>query len=298
MNLYKYSYSHSKSYINAPDDHWKTMNFKGEVYEASFFENIVANIDEHLSQERKLVLKGPYSPKSNKYKTTGFFCDKRGSILYNSNNISLAEFDCIELSIDLLLFYECTLTQKLGNLRTLKKEAVRKSTLLKRLFPEKKVICKVVSDNLFTLRYFDGIDGFSTLFYEPPSVCLDKLARENKPEKIDVHFGMVSANSLNKKIVEFDYIKEFQTLTSTLFKNKSLSSVEVELLSSNGLFPRVYWGKIRVESLGKEFLRGNSEYAIVSVNFSKINAPKIRYYFMGNKGESVYEFSNPNKETK
>ncbi|WP_028112693.1 hypothetical protein [Ferrimonas kyonanensis] len=272
------------------------MNFKGEVYEASFLENMVGKINDLFESKRRIVSKGPYTPKNNKYKKTGFFCDQRGRILYNSNKISLAEFDCIEISENSLLFYECTLTQKSENLRVLKKEAIRKLTLLNRIFPGKKVVCKVVSDNPVTLKYFDGLDCFSTLFYGFPSVSLDKLARESRPERIGVHFGMVSANSLNNRMVEFDYIKEFQLFNSNLFKNKSLESIKIDLLSSKGLYPRLYWGKVRVDSLGDEFVGVKSEYTIVSVNFSKINSPKIRYYFIGKGKASVYEAFSPEKK--
>ena len=130
------------------------MNFKGEVYEASFYEMMVANIGSSSEDNAKIISKGPYTPKNNKYLKTGFFCNKQGQCIYNSDRISMAEFDCIKIDEYSLLFYECTLTQKHENLRSLKKESIRKLKLLKKLFPNKNISCVVVSDNETTLNFW------------------------------------------------------------------------------------------------------------------------------------------------
>ncbi|WP_133178576.1 hypothetical protein [Shewanella decolorationis] len=295
MNLYKYRYSHSKSYIKAPNNHWKAMNFKGEVYEASFYEMMISNIESLSENTVKIISKGPYTPKNNKYLKTGFYCDNLGRFIYNSDRIAMAEFDCIKIDEYSLSFYECTLTQKPENLRSLKKESLRKSKLLKRLFPNKKILCVVVSNNETSLNFFKNKNGFSTLHYDFDDIDLWNLASNNKPESIACGLAMLPPSSLNEKTIDFSYLEEFEKISSTFSKDGSLSSIEDDIISNDGLFERLYWGKVKTEDLKAKDINLNSDFVIISVNFKKIK-PKIRYYYVNNKDKSVYEaLSKPKK---
>lgn len=295
MNLYKYRYSHSKSYKKAPNDHWKTMNFKGEVYEASFYEMMVTNIENSSNDNAKIISKGPYTPKKNRYLKTGFYCDNQGRFIYNSDRIAMAEFDCIKIDEYSLLFYECTLTQKPENLRSLKKESLRKSKLLKILFPQKNILCVVVSDNETSLNFFKNKSGFSTLHYEFEDIDLLDLASNSKPENITCEHAMLSANSLNDETIEFSYLEEFEKISSTLSKDGSLSSIEDDITSNDGLFERLYWGKVRAKDFKFQDIKLNSDFVIISINFKKAK-PKIRYYYINNKDKSIYEALNKPKK--
>ena len=113
MQLNNYSYSHATYFLKNPTKPSNQMSFKGEVYEAAFYEcKVEASGKDNASESCNLIAKGPYVPKVKKFVSTGFFCDPKGSVIYNSKKISLAEFDCLEISNDSLFFYECTLTQK------------------------------------------------------------------------------------------------------------------------------------------------------------------------------------------
>lgn len=85
-------------------------------------------------------------------------------------------------------------------------------TLVARLFPKKKVACKIVSDNPNTVEFFKYLHGFDSLIYILPAIDLIKLAKEARPEKIVAVNAMISVNSLNHIMVKFDYIKQFQAL--------------------------------------------------------------------------------------
>jgi len=263
-------------------------NFKGEVYEASFFEKLIAEAV-GKSQDYKLVAKGPYASNGKNFIDTGFYCDPSGKLIYNSNRITMAEFDAMKFNDKSLLFFECTVTQNSGLLRTLKKEVLRKVTLLHKLFPDKSVTCTIVSDNDFTLNKFSNCEGIDTLFYPHPEVNLLELAKKYSPEKINTFGETVSAKYLNKIIVKYDYLAEFQHVSSTFFTEKTLSSVENEVLSSNGLFQRLYWGKMDKEFFPYDVDAINAEQIIVSINFSNIKRPALRYYFIDKKSKTPFE---------
>lgn len=296
MSLYKYSYSNSRNYLKNPTDHWKMMNFKGQVYEASFVEYIVINICKFSEIGLNVVAKGPYASKnSSKHITTGFYCDSKGSILYNSNKISLAEFDCIVIGESEVFIYECTLSNTPTSVSKLRTEGYRKITLLEKLFPHKKVTCIVVSNELNMITEFKNMDGFDGLLYTMPLVDLPNLAKESKLGKIANNNKMTSTVSLNNDMVIFDYIQEFNAINLLLLRYSSFASIRERLLSYNGLFPRFYWGKLPAIYLGEDFTKVRSDYVIVAINFSNINSPVIRYYFLENKSNKVYECSKPDK---
>lgn len=295
MNLHKFRYSHYKSYKKDPGDHHKTMNFKGEVYEASFYEMMVANVERSSEGDVKIISKGPYTPKKNRYVKTGFYCDRLGRCIYNSDRISMGEFDCIKICGGSLYFYECTITQKPENLRSLKKEAIRKSNLLKKLFPRKNILCVVVSDNEISLNYFKNEGGFSTFHYALEDMDLLSLANNINPQSMACGFNMLSANSLNGKAADFSYLEEMEKKSSILFFGGSLSSIKDDVVSNGGIFERLYWGKVRSEDIKDQDVKYNSDFLIVSINFKAIK-PKIRYYYEDNKDKSIYEaLSKPKK---
>ncbi len=295
MNIDKYNYSHAKSFILDPSCHYKMSNFKGEVYEASFFEKLIAE-SAGKSQDYKLVAKGPYAPSGKNFIDTGFYCDPGGKLIYNSNRITMAEFDAMKFNDKSLLFFECTVTQNSGLLRTLKKEILRKITLLHKLFPDKCVTCTIVSDNNFTLNKFANCQGINTILYPHSEVDLLELAKTYNPEKISRCGETVSAKYLNKIIVKYDYLTEFQNVSSTLFSTKTLSSVKDEVLSSNGLLQRLYWGKIDKEFFPYDVDAINAEQIIVSINFSNIKRPALRYYFIENKTKTPFEAKDTPKK--
>ncbi|MFT5806742.1 MAG: hypothetical protein ACI9LG_001012 [Moritella dasanensis] len=288
MNIDKYNYSHAKSFIQDPNCHYKMSNFKGEVYEASFFEMLIAEAV-GKSQDYKLVAKGPYASNRKCFIDTGFYCDLGGKLIYNSNSITIAEFDAIKLNDKSLLFFECTVTQNSGLLRTLKKEVSRKITLLHKLFPDKCVNCTIVSDNDLTLNKFSNCEDINTLHYTPPEVDLLELAKTYSPEKTTTFGETVSAKYLNKIMVKYDYLTEFQNVSTTLFSKKTLSSVKDAVLSSNGLFQRLYWGKMDKAFFPYDVDTIDAEQIIISINFSNIKRPTLRYYFIENKSKAPFE---------
>lgn len=89
------------------------MNFKGEVYEASFYEMMVTNVGRSSEGDVKIISKGPYTPKNNKYLKTGFFCDSLGRCIYNSDRISMGEFDCIKIDENSIFFTNVLLRKSL-----------------------------------------------------------------------------------------------------------------------------------------------------------------------------------------
>jgi hypothetical protein len=295
MNIDKYNYAHAKSFIQDPNCHYKMSNFKGEVYEASFFETLIAEAVE-TSQDYNLVAKGPYASSGTNFIDTGFYCDPGGKLIYNSNRITMAEFDAMKFNDKSLRFFECTVTQNSGLLRTLKKEILRKITLLHKLFPDKCVNCTIVSDNDFTLNKFSNCQGINTLNYPHPEIDLLELAITYNPEKINTFGETVSAKYLNKIIVKYDYLTEFQHVSSTLFSKKTLSSVEDAVLSSNGLFQRLYWGKMDKEYFPYDIDAIDAEQIIVSINFSNIKRPTLRYYFIDNKSNAPFEAKDTPKK--
>lgn len=296
MNLNKYSYNHQKAFVKDSLDHWKMMNFKGEVYEASFYEKEATEIDNNRSGGISLAAKGPYSPDSTGPIKRGFFNDKSGSLIFNSNSISLSEFDCLKISEIEINFYECTLTQKPENLRSLKAESLRKSELLKRLFPDKEIICTIVSDNEVTLDYFSRACKFKTLLHEFPGVALTEIAKNSKADKLPSSSAMISASQLNKIITNFDYLDDLEKICSSIFSQNSILPIEHNIISGNGLFQRVYWGKIATQEIDSSINTAGAKEVLISVNLSNIKAPKLRYYFTTDNGRSFYEaLSTPKK---
>lgn len=289
MNLNKYSYRHQKAFIKDYLDHWKMMNFKGEVYEASFYEKEVKEIDNNCSGGVYLAAKGPYSSDSTGPIKRGFFNDKSGSLIFNSNSISLAEFDCLKISEKSINFYECTLTQKPENLRSLKAESLRKSEILKRLFPDKEIICTVVSDNEVTLGYFSRACEFKTLLHELPDVTLTEIEKNSKADKLPSCSAMISVGQLNKIITSFDYLNDLEKICSSIFSQNSILPIGHDVISGSGLFQRVYWGKIATQEVDSGINTGGAKEILISVNLSNIKEPKLRYYFTTDNGRSFYE---------
>ena len=294
MNLYKQKYSHTKPFIKSPHILKYEMNFKGGVFEASFYESLINELKDEKKHSFRLVGKDSYAPKGKTFIKDGFFCDSFGKCIYNSNSLSMAEFDAIKVNDKSLIFYECTLTQKKENLRSANKDFDRKLTLLKFLFPNKKITCVVVSDNEETLRRFKYLEGYEILVYQMPNVDLLDIAKRSKYERISPPHMVMSANSLNKMSSNFNYLTEFIKLNSSLCNGGTLTSLKQKLLSNNGLFPRLYWGKVPSQQLIDVIGSVEADFIVISINLSNSNNPKLRYYFMQGK-RSVFEASSKPK---
>ncbi len=294
VNLPKYIYKNTKEFIRAPLNHHSMMNFKGEIYEASFYEAELEKLSNLSDKEFRIVAKGPYSTERDSTITkTGFHTTKDGSLILYSNSIPLAEFDCLKIGENLVKFYECTLTQKPENLKVLQQKALRKTKLLKQFFPEKDIQCIIVGNSESTLKYFEKTAVFDTLHHTLPEVDLLGLAKNTKPQKIRTTLPLISPKDLNKEITNFDYLQELTALCSSVFEDASILPVKEKIILSDGLFARLYWGKI----ITKDYeVNNKSNEMIVAVNFLKINSPKIRYYFTKDNGQSFYEAASKPKK--
>lgn len=153
----------------------------------------------------------------------------------------------------------------------------------------------MVSDNEIALNYFKNESGFSTFHYVLEDVDLLDLASNIKPQSMACGFNMLSAKILNRKATEFSYLEEFDKISSTLFADGSLSSIEDDIILNDGLFERLYWGKVRTEDIKGHCIKYNSDFLIVSINFKTIK-PKIRYYYLDTKDKSIYEALNKPKK--
>lgn len=107
---------------------------------------------------------------------------------------------------------------------------------------------------------------------------------------------MRSAASLNKLTTSFDYFDELKELSFSLIKEESIFPMEKELRDGNGLFQRLYWGMVCAKDLPFGVGGSGPEQVIVSVNFSNINSPKLRYYFFDKKTRAFYEVGTPPKK--
>ena len=279
MNLYKQYYSSPKNFIKSPHDEKPKMIFKGEVYEASFYEYLINELTKNNNDTYKLVGKHAYAPKGKKFILTGFYCDKFGKCIYNSDGVSMAEFDAIKVSESKLVFYECTLIQNPQSLKGCERKFEKKFTLLQLLFPQKEITCVVVSNNNKTLNKFKHKKGYEVHLHQLPEVDLLDIAKRSQYKSISAPEGVVSANSLNKVISDFHYLTNFRKLTAELFNGCSLSSMINKILPYNGLFPRLYWGKVPTSQLIDKIGVVDAEFIIISINVSDTSNPKLRYYF-------------------
>lgn len=288
MNLYKQYYNNPQNFINSPYDEKSKMNFKGEVFEASFYEYLINEFKREDNHNFKLVRKASYAPQGNTYIQKGFFCDKFGKCIYNSDGISMAEFDAIKVSDSKLVFYECTLVKNPLSLSGSERSFERKSTLLRLLFPKKEITCVVVSDNSRTLKRFKHKKGFDVQLYELNDVDLLDIAKRSQFKRIIPPQDVISTNSLNKITSDFHYLTNFQKLTAELFNGSSLRSIKNKILHSNGLFPRLYWGKVPTSQIMDKVGEVDADFIIISLSLSDITNPKLRYYFHKNK-KSIFE---------
>ncbi|MFJ3522045.1 hypothetical protein ACIPO9_06170 [Pseudomonas sp. NPDC090203] len=296
MNLYKYRYSHAAAFLKQRGNPAALSNFRGEIYEAAFYEYLVALSSSDASPVAKLISKGIYTPKNNGFVKQGFYCDAKGQCIYNSHGLSVAEFDAIILSDSGLTFYECTLTQKPENLRTLKSEALRKYSLMQRLFPGYTIACTVVGDNPVTLEPFESIEGFTTMLFDFPAIDPLDVAKNAAPQAHAPTYAMRSANSLNKQTLEYDCLADFGLVSQRLFAQTKITSIKEDLLAANGLIQRLCWGKINAAQLESRLGTLKAEFVYVLISFKNVNTPRIRFYYFDQYSRDIFEATSPPKK--
>ena len=80
MNLLKYNYCYAKSFSKNSNSDNLRSNFEGEVYEASFYEELISSENKY-----QIIAKGPYQKNYLKLKK-GFNIDYNGKLIYYSNS--------------------------------------------------------------------------------------------------------------------------------------------------------------------------------------------------------------------
>ena len=282
MNLLKYNYCYAKSFSKNSNSDNLRSNFEGEVYEASFYEELISSENKY-----QIIAKGPYQKNYLKLKK-GFNIDYNGKLIYYSNSLTRAEFDAIKINGTDLYFYECTTGT--NNLVKLKKSISHKKHLLKELFPNRNIHCVVVSNNENFLNKFDT----NTKIYTAPKIELLNIARNNKSQKIkNIPSSLMQVEELNKEVRSFfDYNKKFEEVSKEFYLNNNLQNSINIIRSTHGIVERIYWGKIKINLLST-YLNKNcenikSKYIIVSINFKNINKPELRYYFSKNNNKKDF----------
>ncbi len=276
MNLLKYNYCYAKSFLKDTNSYYLRKFFGGEVYEASFYEDLIASENKY-----KIIAKGPYQKNYLKIKN-GFNVDYNGRLIYYSNSLTRAEFDAIKINDTELYFYECTTATY--NPGKLEKNISHKKYLLKELFPSRIIHCVVVSNNENFLNKFDTYKKF----YAKPEINLLNIARNNKSQKINsMPSSLIQIEELNKEIKSFfDYNKKFEEISKEFYLNNNLQKSMNIIRNTHSTVERLYWGKIKINLLStylnKDCKNIKSKYLIVSINFKNINKPELRYYFSKN----------------
>lgn len=288
MSLTDYSYPQASQFLREPSDHWKGMNFRGEVYEAAFYEFMRDSLVALGRDGLTLVAKGPFAPTPRTARALGFQHDNSGGCLYMDSGISLAEFDCMTIGAGRIQFYECTLTSHRENLKALKAESLRKISLLQTLFPNHAVTCIVVCDSAEIASPFAGLEGFETYLFDPDLPDLVSLARTSRLQPQALLPGMVPIDALNKQSARFSYLDEVARRSSLLPRRGVLAAIEKLDLCANGLFPRLYWGHVAAEDVAGRTGATADERVIVAINFSEPR-PKVRYYYIERRTNHVYE---------
>lgn len=195
-----------------------------------------------------------------------------------------------------LCFYECTLTQKPENLRTLKNETLRKRSLMQKLFPEHTITCTVVSDNPVTLKPFESIEGFKTMLFDFPAIDPLDVANNASPQAHAPTHGMRSANSLNKLALPYDCLADFRLLSHKLFAQPEITLIKEEVTAANTTIQRLCWGKINAAQLEGRLGRVQAEFVYVVISFKNINIPRLRYYYFDPTARAIYEATSPPKK--
>ncbi|WP_041421631.1 hypothetical protein [Shewanella sediminis] len=226
MSLNSYVYSHGKSFLKNPECTHSVGNIRGQVYEASFYEWLITNMEKGQFEDYKLIAKPPYSKPINK--CIGFQFEKDGSLIYSSNGISLFEFDAIISSKDKIMFYECFLSTWTRVRKNHEKDCLRKLNFLEQLFPNTIIECTVVSDNKKTLDRFSTLDKFHSLIHSNPKIDLLELVKKNKPKSLPQKHIMISPLELNKRAVSFDYFTQQSRLSNRLISGAKLTDISKE----------------------------------------------------------------------
>lgn len=289
MSLTNYPFPQAAQFLTAPEDHWKRMNFRGEVYEAAFYENLRTSLGDGGPDGMKLVAKGPFANPTQATSAYGFQSDNSGNCRYMDSGISLAEFDCMTVDVAEIHFYECTLTQHRANLRTLKAEAMRKIALLRLLFPQHRITCTVVCDSQGPASFFARLPGFKSRIFNPDLPDLIEIARNSRLLHQPPMECMMTLDSLNKRTTRISYLDEVRRRSLLLPRRHVLAEVRTRNLCADGLFPRLYWGRIAAGKLGDRIGPTKEPDVVVALNLESVTRPRIRYYHVDLRTNAVYE---------
>ncbi|WP_105212985.1 hypothetical protein [Pseudoalteromonas sp. T1lg22] len=289
MSIHSYIYTHKKSFLNNPESNHSTENFRGQVYEASFYEWLKDNV-EYLNM--KLVAKPPYIKRaSGNY---GFLSSNDGSCCYYSRGVPLFEFDAICYSDKSIVFYECFIS-KWDKVKKSHKEACkRKIAFLKKIFPNHTIKCIVVSNNKENLDIFNGLDGVGTKIHPEPEINLKALAMENNPRNLALTPNMIKPHLLSQVAKKFDYLSLQLKISEGFNKNKNIKDTTQQIISFGEVVKRLHLGLLEGKSLKEDLNCKETEKVVLSLDFNDIKKPNLRYYIYEN---GVSEL-RPNKKPK
>ncbi|MCQ8866358.1 MULTISPECIES: hypothetical protein [Vibrio] len=273
MSIYSYIYTHKKNFLKNPNDSHSIGNFRGQVYEASFYEWLKDNVE---CLNMKLVAKHPYTTKTNT--KDGFYSTKEGSCCYFSRGVRLFEFDALCFSTNSIVFYECFLSKWDHVKKSHRTDCKRKITFLRNLFPSHAIKCVVVSDKEENLDVFCEGDGFEAHIYAEPKVDLNAIAKENKPQKLSQTFSMIDPNLVNQVAQKFDFLSLQLKLAKSFNKTKDIQDITKQVISYGEVIKRIYIGAIDAKLLNVKLDCKETDHVILSLDFSKIVKPTLRYY--------------------
>lgn len=273
MSIHSYVYTHKNNFLKKPESSHAIGNFKGQVYEASFYEWLKDNVE---FLDMKLVAKPPYIKRTNR--SDGFYNSKDGSCCYSSRGIPLFEFDALCFSENSIVFYECFLSKWNKVKESHKRACKRKITFLRNIFPNHGIKCVVVSDKKENLECFDGLDGFEVHIHSEPKVDLNEIAIANKPQTLPLTSSMIDPNILTKVAKEFDYLSLQLKLAESFNKTMDIRDITQKIISHGEVVKRLHLGVIDAKLLSGKLDCQKIDYVILSLDFTDLIKPKLRYY--------------------
>ena len=277
MSINSYIYTHKKNYLKNPENSQAIGNFRGQVYEASFYEWLKDNVN---YPNMKLVAKSPYIKRVNV--NDGFYNSKDGSCCYSSCGVTLFEFDALCCSENLITFYECFLSKSSQNIKSHENTCKRKTTFLQKIFPNHTIKCIFVSNINENLDLFGVLDGIELLVYPEPEVDLKKIAIKNKPKELTLTSNMIEPEKVTQIAKRFDYISLQMELAESFNKSKNIQDITQQIISYGEVVKRLHIGAIDASFLKEEFNFKGMGSVILSLDFTNIIKPTLRYYIYQN----------------
>ena len=289
-NLHNYVFMQKGRFLEHQHQGTEHASFLGEIYEAYFYESLLQVLQQE-SCPMRLVAKGPYASLKRHYIKTGFFSTVDGKCVYNMQGSSFAEFDCLAISANEVYFYECSISNKCNI--TLRKELLKKKTLLAYLFPQHRIVPVVVSEHEAVVAYCNRwqSDGIEAWLFKMPNIDCVQLAQNNQPKTLPKPEQVMSLQELNYLIGTAPYFEHLQTLTQALAKYDSLHEVHVACeVANNHWLSRWYWGKIPGAWTHLPQAQAHEEVLVV-IDFSKNAYPVLRYYVHDASKKQFFEFA-------